>query len=200
MKRYINKPVKVPDWCRRNIHQVTNRVFIADADVAYFIPLLDGLGIKRVISILEDETDMPKYNKSNIIRHHKKILLDDQSYCDIRRHFEDTYTFIHEAPQGENVLIHCMAGISRSATLVVSYLMRKFKIGYRTAMQYLEMRRPIVDPNPGFRRQLRNFQEELYYTKKRRKQLYSLLIQATGNQEPVSNAIREYLYSCSFSR
>ncbi|KAH9249641.1 hypothetical protein BASA81_012610 [Batrachochytrium salamandrivorans] len=62
---------------------------------------------------------------------------------------------------GNNVLVHCVAGISRSATLVAAYLM--FIHGYcaTDAIQELRKVRQCVDPNPRFIQELDRFRKRL---------------------------------------
>ena len=55
----------------------------------------------------------------------------------------------HQA-QGCNVLVHCEKGISRSATVVVAYLMHSHTWSLARAMRYVKSRRGIIKPNQGF--------------------------------------------------
>ena len=55
------------------------------------------------------------------------IEIDDKNYENISKFFDETYNFIEN---GETVFVHCSAGVSRSATLLIAYLMRKYKKGY----------------------------------------------------------------------
>lgn len=49
-----------------------------------------------------------------------------------------------------NVLVHCFAGISRSSSGIIAYLMNKYGQTFTEALAYCKAKRPIVDPNPGF--------------------------------------------------
>jgi len=51
-------------------------------------------------------------------------------------------------------LIHCKAGISRSVTILISYLMLKFNITAKDALKIVRENRPQVNPNYGFMKQL----------------------------------------------
>ncbi|RKP27251.1 protein-tyrosine phosphatase-like protein, partial [Syncephalis pseudoplumigaleata] len=83
------------------------------------------------------------------------ITVDDRPATNLLQYFHDTYRFIDECiEQGGRVLVHCMAGISRSATIVIAYLMRKHQWSVDVAMQTVRQSRPIIKPNAGFRRQL----------------------------------------------
>ena len=50
--------------------------------------------------------------------------------------------------------MHCMAGVSRSATLVIAYIMKKYKMSLDEAKKLVEAKRPFINPNPGFIKQL----------------------------------------------
>jgi protein-tyrosine phosphatase len=55
----------------------------------------------------------------------KVILAQDLYTYDISKHFEEAYQFIDEQVQlGKNVLVHCHAGVSRSAALLAAYLIK----------------------------------------------------------------------------
>lgn len=56
------------------------------------------------------------------------------------------------------MLVHCVAGVSRSATVITAYLMRLKNIRYKAALAMLKRVRPIVTPNDGFIEQLRLYQ------------------------------------------
>ena len=45
-----------------------------------------------------------------------------------------------------------MAGISRSATIAIAYIMKKYEWPYFTAYYYLKEKRPMIDPNPEFKK------------------------------------------------
>ncbi|KAH9249460.1 hypothetical protein BASA81_012822 [Batrachochytrium salamandrivorans] len=59
---------------------------------------------------------------------------------------------------GENILVHCHQGISRSATLVIAYVAWKLDLDVASALGYVKARRSIVSPNQGFLNQLAKFE------------------------------------------
>jgi protein-tyrosine phosphatase len=50
-----------------------------------------------------------------------------------------------------------MAGISRSTTLLIAYLIRYKGMKSDDALHYVRARRSIIDPNPGFWNQLKQY-------------------------------------------
>lgn len=84
------------------------------------------------------------------------LNMDDVPGEDISRHFQRSFEFIEDAREhGKATLVHCAMGISRSATIVLYYLMRKFNLTYEEAFDYLSNKRNIVWPNRGFRHVLK---------------------------------------------
>ena len=56
-----------------------------------------------------------------------------------------------------NVLIHCAAGASRSASFVISYVMKNKKLNFKEASKFVQSIRKCVDPNDGFKKQLQKW-------------------------------------------
>jgi protein-tyrosine phosphatase len=60
---------------------------------------------------------------------------------------------------GINVLVHCYAGISRSTTFILFYLMHQYRDQpLRKLLQYLKDVHPITSPNKGFIKQLQDLE------------------------------------------
>ena len=85
--------------------------------------------------------------------------IEDEVDQDLRCHFQEAYDFISTAK--DNVLVHCHAGISRSATIVLSYLMRHKSITFAEASEFLATKRKCIRPNSGFVKQLEKYENEI---------------------------------------
>ncbi|XP_074204066.1 dual specificity protein phosphatase 22 isoform X14 [Camelus bactrianus] len=76
------------------------------------------------------------------------------------RHFRESIKFIHECRLGgEGCLVHCLAGVSRSVTLVVAYIMTVTDFGWEDALHTVRAGRSCANPNLGFQRQLQEFEK-----------------------------------------
>ena len=71
-------------------------------------------------------------------------------------------TKLQNSHNQNRVLVHCAMGRSRSATMVIMYLMIKFQIPWDQAFDILKIRREIVDPNEGFIQKLKDFEGKQY--------------------------------------
>ena len=71
--------------------------------------------------------------------------------------------WIHAARAKHSVYVHCQMGVSRSATIVIGYLMLKENMTLVDAVSLVKSRRPIVNPNPGFIEQLRKLEVEILH-------------------------------------
>lgn len=118
--------------------------------------ILSNLGIFNIVTA-NQEPGIPYVN--NII-----LNWDDNEYQSIFPLIEKAYQFIDNClTKGEKVLVHCFAGISRSATVIIYYLMKKFQMSFTDAYNYVKLKRPIVHINPGFESQLKMFNHYSYF-------------------------------------
>ncbi|GBB88861.1 hypothetical protein RclHR1_15490003 [Rhizophagus clarus] len=92
-----------------------------------------------------------------------KIDITDDPSSNISKHFHECINFIESAKSTNGrVYVHCLAGISRSASIVIAYLMNSQKIYYKQAFNLVKEKKPNVKPNQGFVKQLREFEKELF--------------------------------------
>lgn len=79
------------------------------------------------------------------------VAIGDTVAADITAHFERAAGFIHQAlDAGVGVLVHCSAGVSRSPTLAVAYLMLKRGMHFNDALARVVAARPCACPNLAF--------------------------------------------------
>ena len=139
-----------------DIDEITENIYLGNLCGAGDIDLLKKLGIKKVLSLLE-EFGWPKYNESdNFI--HKTINVHDFDQENIIKYFGECFNFIKG---DDKILVHCAAGASRSASVVIAYIMYIKKMSYKDALEFVRSKRFVVYPNPGFRDQLQLFEKEL---------------------------------------
>ncbi len=67
------------------------------------------------------------------------------------------------------VLIHCHAGVSRSPTIAVAYLMKHFPMAMADAYKFVKTKRSIISPNLNFMGQLWEFEQGLQSEAKKKK-------------------------------
>lgn len=83
------------------------------------------------------------------------VPVEDDDAEPIGQHFESVIEAIEKArAAGKSVLIHCMAGVSRSPTLAAAWLMHHYAWTADRTVAYLKERRACVEPNAGFLRVL----------------------------------------------
>lgn len=82
----------------------------------------------------------------------KRIEILDGPGENIKKHFDETNEFIKEGIERGGVLVHCFAGVSRSTSCVIAYLMKEKGFEFWNALNFVRSRRSIICPNMGFMR------------------------------------------------
>lgn len=90
------------------------------------------------------------------------IPIPDSPLAPLSEHFDQVADKIQlKAAHGGRTLVHCKAGVSRSAALCLAYLMKHRQVSLLEAHRWLKDRRPLVRPNRGFWEQLIRYEMEL---------------------------------------
>ncbi|XP_034753572.1 dual specificity protein phosphatase 5 [Etheostoma cragini] len=93
---------------------------------------------------------------------YKWIPVEDNNMADISSHFQEAIDFIdHVMQSGGKVLVHCEAGISRSPTICMAYIMRTQQLRLDAAFDIIKQRRAVISPNFSFMGQLLQFESEV---------------------------------------
>lgn len=132
-------------------------IYLSGYKVANNKELLDDLCIKHIVR-LGDVEDLKLYIDHIDVQYHT-VEIKDSLRCHLTPTILDaTIDFIISSTTP--VLIHCHAGVSRSATVVMAYLMRIHKKTYQEAKKEVKSKRPCVSPNSTFLKDL-----QLYFSR-----------------------------------
>ncbi|CAD8077261.1 unnamed protein product [Paramecium sonneborni] len=126
-------------------------LWLGDYESALNYEFLKSKGIRTVITVAAGLN--LKYEG---IVHHKIEILDIES-TNISQYFQIANDWIERGFNIGGVLVHCMAGISRSAAIVIAYLIEKKKMTYYQAFTFVKSKRPQINPNKGFTNQLMSY-------------------------------------------
>ncbi|XP_072504845.1 serine/threonine/tyrosine-interacting-like protein 2 [Notamacropus eugenii] len=145
------------------VDEVWPNVFIAEKSVAVNKGRLKRLGVTHILNAAHGTgvyTGSEFYNGLEI--QYLGIEVDDFPEVDISQHFRKAAEFLDEAllTYRGKILVSSEMGISRSAVLVVAYLMIFHHMTILEALMTVRKKRAIY-PNDGFLKQLRELNEKL---------------------------------------
>ena len=142
---------------------IINNIVFCDDSMNYII---DNIYLGNKVAA-RNETFLKEYNITTVVNCAKDLILEykeikflelnlvDNLEQNLFPRFEVAYKFI-KLNSEHNILIFCGLGMSRSASLVIFYLMKEKGWDYDICKEYIKKRRPIL-PNTGFEKQLREY-------------------------------------------
>eukprot|EP01097_Dermamoeba_algensis_P011527 TRINITY_DN8951_c0_g1_i1.p1 TRINITY_DN8951_c0_g1~~TRINITY_DN8951_c0_g1_i1.p1 ORF type:complete len:322 (-),score=82.49 TRINITY_DN8951_c0_g1_i1:78-1001(-) len=141
----------------KNLDQIIPRLFLSDYLAAQNKQLLDKNKIKFILVVGSNlKAHFPEdYN-------YHTIDVKDEVNEELMLHFPSAHQFIKEGIEKGGVLVHCSQGISRSASVVLSYVMKEEGLTYTEALEKVKAKREVICPNPGFQIQLSLFYDMNY--------------------------------------
>lgn len=131
------------------MHAILDLLHISSVEVASQVDLLVGAGVKSVVSIGCETGE-----KAPTVEYLSFPHILDTPETNILNVVDDTNSFIHASlSRDEPVLVHCVYGQSRSATIIVAYLLHT-GMTLAEAIALVKAQNPTTCINPGFLAQL----------------------------------------------
>ncbi|KAF9549401.1 hypothetical protein EC957_003790 [Mortierella hygrophila] len=164
---YISEPVCVlPNLYLGAEHNATNVKVLKRLGITFVLNVAIEIAqqegstatttIQLDTSAAEEATRGSIEFKSLAWTHHQKDLL---------REFPTAFAMIDKALAASNgqgkALVHCQLGVSRSASLVIAYVMRARGMGLTEAYDYVKQRSGVISPNMSLMYQLAEFEKGL---------------------------------------
>uniref|UniRef100_A0A4W3GUL0 Dual specificity protein phosphatase n=1 Tax=Callorhinchus milii TaxID=7868 RepID=A0A4W3GUL0_CALMI len=119
--------------------------------------MLDALGITALINV---SATCPNHFEGHYL--YKCIPVEDSHKADISCWFKEAIHFVDSVKNaGGRVFVHCQAGISRSATICLAYLMSSNRVRLDEAFEFVKQRRSVISPNFSFMGQLLQFEAQV---------------------------------------
>eukprot|EP01105_Mastigella_eilhardi_P007287 TRINITY_DN18788_c0_g1_i1.p1 TRINITY_DN18788_c0_g1~~TRINITY_DN18788_c0_g1_i1.p1 ORF type:complete len:307 (-),score=83.33 TRINITY_DN18788_c0_g1_i1:136-942(-) len=136
-------------------------LFLGDEKDAFSAASCARFRITHVVSVVAVDPAPYRRLLPVTVREHMVVPVLDEKDADLRPYFSQTNAFIARGRREGRVLVHCVCGVSRSATVVVAYLLATQHLDYSEAMRLVIDRRSCAYPNRSFRNQLRHYWREL---------------------------------------
>ncbi|XP_054857457.1 dual specificity protein phosphatase 14 [Eublepharis macularius] len=158
LPRTLMTPRLFSEGALGGIAQITPFLYLSKGSVAANRQLLLARGITCIINAT---IELPNYNFPDF--EYVKVPVADMPSAPISLYFDSVADKIQSVARKHGVtLVHCAAGVSRSATLCIVYLMKYQNVSLYEAYNWVKSRRPVIHPNVGFWRQLIDYERELY--------------------------------------
>lgn len=137
--------------------ELINNLFIGSIGAASNLKILEENKITHILIVGQG---IKKYFPDKF--HYMTINVVDTENENIKKYFNETGEFINNAiVNNGKVFVHCHAGISRSGTICIAYIMKYKKIKFEDALNLVREKRKKISPNKGFINQLKEYEKEL---------------------------------------
>jgi protein-tyrosine phosphatase len=135
--------------------EVQSNLYMGSIKDAFDLKLLREHNITHILNISKE---VPNFFPDAF--EYKWIQISDKLDVPISKFFEESNLFILRGLEKGSVLVHCACGISRSATIILAFLVRHRDFEPVEALKFLRKKRSIVKPNAGFIQQLKCYYDD----------------------------------------
>lgn len=136
--------------------QISDKLYLGDSKSCYNRKILEEHNITAMVSLTIGrwtKWNMPWFKEMIPESNHLFKECEDSMTQNLLPWLADIYDFIEQHLRSGPVLVHCDRGVSRSATVVIAYLMKAHHYDLATALAFVKGKRKIR-PNDNFKEQL----------------------------------------------
>ncbi|KAH9508993.1 Dual specificity protein phosphatase 14 [Bulinus truncatus] len=139
------------------IAEISNSLYLSSA-AAVRGEKIRSLGITHIINVTLEIPNLQLPNLECI-----QIRIDDAPTASLGLYFDRCADKINQVDRkGGKTLVHCVAGVSRSASICIAYLMKYHRLSLEQAYRHVKRRRSVIHPNVGFWKQLIDYERRLF--------------------------------------
>jgi protein-tyrosine phosphatase len=144
-----------------NANEIVSRLWLGNSKAAHDEAFLKEKGIHTVFNCSKDIPFHPRAKRCY------RVPVDDNLRTEEIRNmelwsFETVSKLCQEYRSGATILVHCAAGMQRSAAVVAMFLLATAKVPADKAMEHIRAKRPIAFmPMANFERAIRGFEASL---------------------------------------
>ncbi|KAJ7137631.1 hypothetical protein O6H91_17G024800 [Diphasiastrum complanatum] len=151
--------------CDKQCTRIMTHLFLGGKSVAQNLAILQSCRITHILNCVGFVCS--EYFPDDFI--YKTLWLQDTPTEDILSIIYDVFDYFEDVREqaGGRVFVHCCQGVSRSAALVIAYLMWREHRGFEEVFEYVKGLRGVVCPNLGFVFQLMQLQSKILDPSKR---------------------------------
>ena len=158
LKLFVNKKVpriepKIP-WYRQLCWfyspptNILQKLYLGSSFNAYDIDILKKLKINVIINVTKE---IDNFYQDNLKFIYYKHPINDNNKEDISNILKESCKQIDlHIRNTDTILVHCYMGASRSAAVIINYLMRTQKLSYYSSLNYVQAKRPLVNLSEKF--------------------------------------------------
>ncbi|KAM9820286.1 dual specificity protein phosphatase 14 [Neosynchiropus ocellatus] len=142
-----------------SVSQIGSGLYLSGLDAAVNRRVLTSRKVTLIINCSGQEVQYPALDGLRVLQ----VPVPDCPHAPLDQYFQLVSESILQNRAG-STLVHCSAGRSRSASLVIAHLMRCEGLSLSQAHKWVLERRPFIRPNAGFWRQLMVLEKSLFGT------------------------------------
>jgi predicted protein tyrosine phosphatase len=138
---------------------IKGKLFLGSFEDAINEKWLQTNSIQLVITVMnEPKMYIEQINSITCCKHYT-VSVSDMTFENVLENIHEICSWIDSV---DTVLVHCMHGISRSATIVLAYIMLKLNLHFDDATRMVLKKRNYIFPNDGFITQLINLEKTIF--------------------------------------
>lgn len=147
---YAEIDFKLDEYNRRKdlqFDKITDQVFLGDIVNGWMMRDRQKSPFDAILNVSQNTYTPPKgveYTHIPLDEYSLGYQVGKKREQDLRRAIDQLKNWTEE---GKKVYVHCTAGMNRSPSVVVGYLMESLGLGYENAVKFVNRRRPVAWPS-----------------------------------------------------